>query len=639
MKYLKYTNKVFMVFLILPSSMVFAEQKLNPTHQNKLEAPQRVAKQPTTSVPANTQKIDQQNEQPTLQITQKQFKEWKVINGVRVPVFRVSNTQHTAQASLNNTDNKALNPQTANLKTANLKTGMKPQHAENLVSGKAVSSPQIMIRPNIPVAKVADLSTPIISQQNTVAKPIAKQSLRSNNSTKPTQDSNIQPNIISGFSQKEPKLINREQVGQIQCLSDRSVNLGKSLDLISAIERAICQNPDAKIAWIETKIKAAQVKLAQSSYYPQVSANYDYTRGKNNYDVKNADYLSYNTSITRYGLAVQANWLLYDFGGRKQLANEAKALLAMSFAQQDAVLQTVMVQVIQAYYDVLKVELQIDNATQLKTFAQKNFDIASARYKAGAGIKSDQLQMQANLQKSKSDLIKLKGDLKVAKGQLAAIMGNMAYQDFSVRSEDLKRIKLMDLKPIQSLLDQAVQSNPQLKQAQSAILAAQHKVKAVERTRYPSLSLVSNFNDYTQEGERSSANTSRQIQAGIQLSIPIFDGFSRKYQGIEARQNLQQRYVDKEKIELQLVQDIWKNYQLLEASMDNIYALQSLNESAEQSYAVAQGRYQTGVGNILELINAQNLLTESKMKYSTAVTEYLVIRYQLLSYVGTLNVW
>ena len=630
MKDLKYTKEMLALFFILPISVVFAEQSPNRTQQNQLKESKPLASQSTSVVQTTTQDSQRQNFPATLKITQKRIKEWKVINGVRYPVYTVSNSQHTTQAPSHSAENKVLKPQHTNSNATE-----KPNTSENIVSAKAVASPKVIIRPNIPVAKKADFAVPIPIQQNLSAKP----PLSTINNIQPTQAKNSQPNIITEFDQKSPELLNREQVGQIQCLSDRSANKGKELDLISAIERAICQNPEAKNAWIETKIKAAQAKIAQSSYYPQVTASYDYTRGKNDYDVKNADYLSYNTTITRYGLAVQANWLLFDFGSRKQLAQEAKALLAMSFAQQDAVLQSVMVQVIQAYYDVLKVELQIDNASQLKTFAQKNFDIASARYKAGAGIKSDQLQMQANLQKSKSDLIKLNGDLKVAKGQLAAIMGNMAYQDFSVRKDDLKRIQLMDLKPIQSLLDQAVQSNPQLKQAQSAILAAQHKVKAVERTRYPSLSFISNFNDYTQEGERSSANTNRQIQAGIQLNIPLFDGFNRKYQGIEARQTLQQRYVDKEKIELQLVQDIWKNYQLLEASMDNIHALRSLNESAEQSYAVAQGRYQSGVGNILELINAQNLLTESKMKYSTAVTEYLVIRYQLLSYVGTLNVW
>ena len=42
---------------------------------------------------------------------------------------------------------------------------------------------------------------------------------------------------------------------------------------------------------------------------------------------------------------------------------------------------------------------------------------------------------------------------------------------------------------------------------------------------------------------------------------------------------------------------------------------------------------------MLEVVNAQNLLTEAKMNYSTVLTEFLVVRYQLLSNMGNLNIW
>ena len=450
--------------------------------------------------------------------------------------------------------------------------------------------------------------------------------------------STLKTNEKINLKKEDRQLNNRQSVGNISCLNG-AIKSGQTLDLMEAIERSVCNNPETKSAWIDTKIKAAQVKMTQSQYYPQVTGTVDYNRGKSNTDYKNTDILSYDSKIKRYGVAVQASWLLFDFGSRKQLLKESQNLLAMSFAQDDYVLQAVMLQTIQAYYEVIKLELQQDNLKQLEAFAQKNYDISSARYNAGAGIKSDQLQMHANWVKAKSDLIKLNGDLKVAKGNLSAAMGNMAYQEYNIRTDSIDTVQLMDLKPIQTLLKDAEQYNPQLKQSEYAISAAQHKVKSLERARYPSVSFISNFNRYTQDGEGSYANTSQQLQTGIQLNLPIFDGFNRKYQITEARQTLQQRYAEKEKVEQELTKEVWKNYNLLEASIDNTNALKALSKSAEESYSVAQGRYQSGIGNIVELINAQNLLTEANMKYSTALTEYLVIRFQLLSNVGILNVW
>lgn len=628
MNSLKYVYVLIPLVCIAMSTVSAIPQSVS---QNKAKS----AQIKTQSVKSNNNNVAQPSElkesmstkgqrivqpEPNVQDQEHIFKNWIVVNGKHIPIYQV-NTKSKANFKENSKANQVVVLATLDsVNKASINT-------DTAAIQKAVTAKDNKTVQTIPFTKGIKIfkDTQLTEDINTV------------NLTK--QDQLLNAQMKKPFVQNNPALINQTKIGQVSCMSDKSLNTFKNLDLISAIERAICHNPEAKNAWIETKIKAMQVKLAQASYYPQINATLDYISGKNIYNVKNADYLSYDTKIKRYGLTVQANWLLYDFGSRKQLSQEAQSLLAMSFAQQDYVLQTIMMQTIQAYYDVLKVEVQLDNAQQLKTYAKKNFEIASARYQAGAGIKSDQLQMHANLVKSESDLIKFKGDLKVAKGNLAAVMGNMAVQDFNIENNSIKNIKLMDLKPIQVLLNQAVQSNPQLKQAQYAIDAAQHKVKATEKTRYPALSFITNLNDYTQDGERSSANTTRQIQAGIQLSIPIFDGFTRKYQVAEARQNLQQKYVDKEKVEQQLVQEIWKNYNLLEAATDNIHALNALNKSAEQSYSVAQGRYQTGVGNILELINAQNLLAESKMKYSTALTEYLVIRYQLLSYVGTLNIW
>ncbi|QIO06601.1 TolC family protein [Acinetobacter shaoyimingii] len=512
-----------------------------------------------------------------------------------------------------------------------------PKTTSTRVANRQLLEPTPKVRSDEPVV-LATLDS-VNGVQNKSPKTIQankKKSKAKSNSPQPDPKLTV-PDVILG--EANPKLETRDQIGKVNCLSSGTLNSGNNLELMAAIERAICNNPDTKNAWIETKIRAAQEKMVQSQYYPQVSATADYIKGKSNTQYKNTDLLTYDSKIKKYGVAVQATWLLYDFGSRKQLLKESENLLAMSFAQQDYVLQTVMLQAIQAYYEVLKVEVQIDNAKQLESFAKKNYDIASARYNAGAGIRSDQLQMHANWVKAKSDLIKLNGDLKVAKGNLAAVMGNMAYQNFNVQSNSLKEIELIDLKPIQELLTAAGKTNPQLKQSQYAINAAQHKVKSVERTRYPTISFVSNFDNSTQDGEGSYAYTTQQMQTGLQLNFPIFDGFNRKNKVVEARQLLQQKYVEKEKIEQQIAQDVWKNYNLLQASIENINALKVLSSSAEQSYSVSQGRYKAGVGNILELINAQNLLTESKMKYSTALTEYLVIRFQLLSNVGTLNVW
>ena len=430
----------------------------------------------------------------------------------------------------------------------------------------------------------------------------------------------------------------RSQLGTINCLSQTKLDQEHVLELMFAIEKAVCHHPEANNAWIQTKIQAAQVGISKASYYPQVNTTLNYDWGKDNYQVNNREDLSYDTNTRRYGIAVQANWLLYDFGARQHQVAASEKLLAMSFAQQNTVLQDIILKTIMAYYAVIQVELKLDNLQQLVVLAEQNYDIAHARYKAGAGIKSDELQMLANLSKAKADQIKFMGDLRIAKGNLAALMGEPAYQDFKINSQ-LKIPNVLNLKSIQDLIAESIQLNPKFKAAQLAIDAATEKVKSVKKSNYPALSLITNYNNSEQMGESPFANNTQRIQAGVQLSIPLFDGFNQKNQVTLANETVKLKQGEQNLLKQEVSTKIWKNYNELQAVHENIKALSVLNQSAEEAYVVAQGRYKAGVGNMLEMINAQNLLVEAKMNYATSVTNFLVVRYQLLANIGNLNVW
>lgn len=432
--------------------------------------------------------------------------------------------------------------------------------------------------------------------------------------------------------------VTQPQIGIINCLSQPNLNINQTLELFQAIEKAICFNPETNSAWVQTKIQAAQLGASKANYYPQLSSSANYEWGKNNYQVKNRNDLSYDTNTRRYGITLQANWLLYDFGARKAQVKEAENLLAMSLSQQNQVLQETILKVIVSYYQIIQFELKLDNLNQLIVIAKENYNIAHARYQAGAGIKPDELQMKANLAKAQSDLTKLNGDLKVAKGNLAVLMGEPSYQNFKINN-NLQISSLLNLKPIQDLINESVAVNPKFKAARFAIKAAQAKLKLKKTSQYPSVLLMNNLNDSKQLGESPFANNNQTIQTGVRISFPIFDGFNNSYQVKEAQANLEMKQLAEEQLKLQNSANIWKNYNELQAMYENLAALTNLNESATKAFEVSQGRYKAGVGSILEVINAQNVYIEARLNYSTALTEFLIIRYQLLANIGNLNIW
>lgn len=214
-------------------------------------------------------------------------------------------------------------------------------------------------------------------------------------------------------------------------------------------------------------------------------------------------------------------------------------------------------------------------------------------------------------------------------------MGNPSLDDFDV-STQLYTPETLDLEPIKDLIEQAKEDHPRFKALYFSINAAEEKIKTLKRSNYPTISFISDYNNSEQSNQSFSSTQSHQIQAGIQVDIPIFDGFSRKYQIAKAEKDLELKILEREKLEEEISIQIWKNYKEIELTFENIRDLISLKESAEQAYNISQGRYKAGVGNIIEVIYAQNFFNDANMNYLTELKKFINLRYLLLYNIGKL---
>ncbi|MBD3878552.1 MAG: TolC family protein [Quinella sp. 1Q5] len=117
--------------------------------------------------------------------------------------------------------------------------------------------------------------------------------------------------------------------------------------------------------------------------------------------------------------------------------------------------------------------------------------------------------------------------------------------------------------------------------------------------------------------------------AGLSVSWNIFDNnvTSAQVQENEATlRRLQSVYEQtREKIEL----DVRKAYNNLIAAEKNILTTQTAVKQAEEEYKIAQVKYDEGVGTNLEVMDAQEKLTETQTNFFTALYDYNVSKAQL----------
>ncbi|HKA31751.1 MAG TPA: TolC family protein, partial [Candidatus Binatia bacterium] len=119
------------------------------------------------------------------------------------------------------------------------------------------------------------------------------------------------------------------------------------------------------------------------------------------------------------------------------------------------------------------------------------------------------------------------------------------------------------------------------------------------------------------------------------LNIPIFDGFRttnrveesvRTYYAIRAQADQQKQ---------QVALEVEQGYANLLSAQERIKSFKAAMDAAKENLDLANGRYQVGVGSIIEVTDAQQLYTSAEVDYVNSIYNYKVAEAQLLKAVGT----
>lgn len=124
---------------------------------------------------------------------------------------------------------------------------------------------------------------------------------------------------------------------------------------------------------------------------------------------------------------------------------------------------------------------------------------------------------------------------------------------------------------------------------------------------------------------------------GVQVTVPLFEGFSRDYKVRQAKAQTEAQQFTVEETRRQVGLDVWTSYQTLQTATQNLANSAQLLEIAQQSYTVAQHRYATGVGAMIELLNAQSALASARRQRIQSLTDWRSSRLQLAAKLGNLG--
>ncbi|WP_422681765.1 TolC family protein [Candidatus Methylopumilus universalis] len=397
----------------------------------------------------------------------------------------------------------------------------------------------------------------------------------------------------------------------------------KPLSLVEVTEAALCHNPQTREVYANAKVQSAQVGVARSLFFPSVTDTLSATENKNRTT-------NYSNATNR----IVASYLLYDFGSRDANFENANQLLKAASATQNAIVQTVLLASVNAFYQVHASRAILNASIETERLSQESFKSAEAKYIAGVATPADKLQAQTSFANATLTKLRNEGTLKVAYGNLANVMGAPANINFQIADSKLDDIPELIDQDIDALIEQARLQRPDLMASEAQLKASLAKIESVKADAKPKVRIdASNQYDENLLGQ-TSQNTS---QLGIFLSIPLFEGYKPTYLIRSAEATAELNASKRDQLKLQVSLDVWTAYQNLKTANESITASNVLLLSAEESSRVALGRYKEGVGNIIDTLNAQSALANAKQQKIQSVLNWNIARTTLAQSIGVLD--
>ena len=412
-----------------------------------------------------------------------------------------------------------------------------------------------------------------------------------------------------------------------------SEDLSQPLELDSAVDIALCNNPQIRSAWAAIKIQAGVLGEARAAYLPTMNVSINRLGNWTSTSFPPGAGESFMKGNQLYG---SLTWRLLDFGERRANTKAASQLLAAALAAHDASLQKTMAGVIQAYFDAMTAQSQYISRKKMAEIAERVLAATKRREERGAAPLSDTLQASTALAKARLNESRAQGEFNKSLGLLVQAMG-LAPGTVLRLPQTLELYRVDDVRELNSWLRKAEEQHPAIRQARAKLAADKAKITVARAEGLPSLDATAYIsrNGYPNQGLSSDKQSVKS--AGVTLNLPIFEGFGRTYKILGAKAQVEQSDAQLQDTTNQVLTEVVKAHADALTSLGTLRATDRLMEAATLGLRSSLRRYERHAADILEVLNSQSSLADAEQERIRAVAEWRSARLRLLANSGLLG--
>ena len=406
----------------------------------------------------------------------------------------------------------------------------------------------------------------------------------------------------------------------------------KAVTLAQALQMSDSVQPSMVIAGGQVASSDARLRTAKGAFLPTLSANSSgsrgFSEGKARVDPVTNQIVTGNTTSKSYGFGYNASLLIFDgFGRNKNLKVAHANQDAAGASYVDAHFQNQLTTT-SAFFDALAATqtLRVRLATVKRS--EEQLKVAIAKLQTGSATRSDSLQSLVTLGTAKLNYLQAQSTVATAEANLGRLIGS-DERVTAIEDSVYYRSVVLDTTMLRI---EAVDSSPKARNAEALAVAARASYAASKSVYWPTLSASFNNN-----WNGNAANDYEFFQGrnfSLSLNWQLFNGFTREQNVETASINMYNAEATAAEARRQVLASMTQRLAELGTAQQQIEILATSVQAATENLRVVAERYKLGVATIIDVMTAQEQLTQSEIDAVTARFSYLRAKAQVEALIG-----
>ncbi len=398
--------------------------------------------------------------------------------------------------------------------------------------------------------------------------------------------------------------------------------LKSKLSLEDCVRIALENSPSVVSANLSLQEAQINLNLSRAEFLPTVSAgasqSYNVTKlqGSSTAEHGNSDvYAQAQLSLSAISDKIRAVKI-------QKLALE-QAQLAVN-TQTNEITRAVK----KAYYSLLSAQRAVHIRTVSRDLYQDQYERAAEYFRLGLRPKVDVTTAEVNLNNEKLKLIRAQNLVKTASASLANTMGVTTPNVLEIEEID-------DVEKFDFSLEEAVQiayaNRPDLRSTQAALKISQIQVNQAKAGMFPTFSFSAGYGKYGNDFYIENDET----RLAVSVEIPIFNAFKSYNKVKQAKVNLAKTQNSGKSVVNNVFLEVQKAYINMQEAQESIPLAELNVEKARENLDLSRGRYNEGIGDSIELKDAEVAYTDAELNLLTARYDYAAAVADLKQAMGT----